>query len=203
MNIVSPSNVYIEVLEPSVSVFRDGALKDVWVYMSSQSWDPHDEIQFRQFSRSVVSDSATPWTTALQASLSITNSQSLLKENRCPLSWWCHPIISSSVIPFSSCPQSLPASGSFQRSQVFTSGGQSIGVRHQKAVSFPVCTMKRPCEQAARRQPQEARKSFHQAHKSASTLILDFAGFRNVRYKSLLFKPPCLWHFVMAAEPLS
>ena len=79
MNIVSPSNVYIEVLEPSVSVFRDGALKDVWVYMSSQSWDPHDEIQFRQFSRSVVSDSATPWTTALQASLSITNSRSLPK----------------------------------------------------------------------------------------------------------------------------
>ena len=47
--------------------------------------------------------------------------------NSCPSSQWCHPIISSSVIPFS-CPQSFPASGSFQMSHVFTSGGQSIGV---------------------------------------------------------------------------
>ena len=47
--------------------------------------------------------------------------------NPCPLSWWCHPTISSSVIPFSSCPQSFPESGSFQMSQLFTSGGQSIG----------------------------------------------------------------------------
>ena len=45
----------------------------------------------------------------------------------CPLSRWCHPTISSSVIPFSSCPQSFPASGSFPMSQLFTSGGQSIG----------------------------------------------------------------------------
>ena len=48
--------------------------------------------------------------------------------NSCPLSWWCHPTISSSVVPFSSCPQSLPASGSFPMSQLFTSGCQSIGV---------------------------------------------------------------------------
>ena len=48
--------------------------------------------------------------------------------NPCPLNWGCHPAISSSVIPFSSCPQSLPASGSFQMNQLFTSGGQSIGV---------------------------------------------------------------------------
>ena len=46
----------------------------------------------------------------------------------CPLSRWCHPTISSSVVPFSSCPQSFPASGSFQLSQLFTSGGQNIGV---------------------------------------------------------------------------
>ena len=45
-----------------------------------------------------------------------------------PLSRWCHPTISSSVVPFSSCPQSFPASGSFPMSQFFTSGGQSIGV---------------------------------------------------------------------------
>ena len=47
--------------------------------------------------------------------------------NPCPLSQWCHLTISSSVVPFSSCLQSFPASGSFQISQLFTSGGQSIG----------------------------------------------------------------------------
>ena len=46
--------------------------------------------------------------------------------NSCSSSWWCHPIISSSVIPFSSCLQPFPASGSFPVSQFFTSGGQSI-----------------------------------------------------------------------------
>ena len=48
--------------------------------------------------------------------------------NLCPLSWWCHPTISSSVVPLSSCLQSFPASGTFPVSQFFTSGGQSIGV---------------------------------------------------------------------------
>ena len=48
--------------------------------------------------------------------------------NPCPQSQWCHPTISSSVVPFSSCPQSFPASGSFPRSQLFTWGGQSTGV---------------------------------------------------------------------------
>ena len=51
-----------------------------------------------------------------------------------PLSWWCHPIISSSVVPFSSCPQSFPASGSFPMSQFFTSGGQRIGVSASASV---------------------------------------------------------------------
>ena len=46
--------------------------------------------------------------------------------NSCPLSWWCHPTISFSVIPFSSCPQSFPASGSFQMSQLLASGGQVL-----------------------------------------------------------------------------
>ena len=54
--------------------------------------------------------------------------------NPCPLSWWCHPTISSSIVPFSSCPQSFPASGSFQMSQLFTSGGQSIGVSASTSV---------------------------------------------------------------------
>ena len=47
--------------------------------------------------------------------------------NSCASSWWFHPTISSSVVPFSSCPQSFPASGSFQMSQLFTWRGQSIG----------------------------------------------------------------------------
>ena len=74
----------------------------------------------------------TPWTTARQASLSITNSWSPPKP--CPLSRWCHPAISSSIVPFSSCPQSFPASGSFQMSQLFASGGQRIGVSASTSV---------------------------------------------------------------------
>ena len=75
---------------------------------------------------------ATAWTAACQASLSITNSQSY--PNSCPLSWWCHPAISSSVIPLYSCPQSFPASGSFQMSQLFALGGQIIGVSASTSV---------------------------------------------------------------------
>ena len=65
---------------------------------------------------------ATLWTTAGQASLSTG-----IYPNSCPLSQWCHPTISSSVVRFSSCPQSFSASGSFQTRQLFASGGQSIG----------------------------------------------------------------------------
>ena len=85
-------------------------------------------VQFSsvQFNCSVVSDSVTPWIAARQASLSITNSK--VHPNSCPLSWWCHPAISSSVAPFSSCPQSLPPSQSFPVSQLFAWGGQSTGV---------------------------------------------------------------------------
>ena len=54
--------------------------------------------------------------------------------NSCPLSWWCHPTTSSSVVPFSSCPQSFPASRSFPMSQLFTSGGQSTGVSASTSV---------------------------------------------------------------------
>ena len=84
------------------------------------------------FSHSVMSDSAAPWTATCQASLSSTISQSLLK--LCPLSLWCHPTISSSVTPLSSCPQSFPASGSFPISQLFASGGQSIGASASASV---------------------------------------------------------------------
>ena len=66
----------------------------------------------------------TPWTAAHEASLSLTISW--VCSNLCPLNQWCHPTISSSVLPFSSCPQSFPASGSFLMSWLFSSGGQSI-----------------------------------------------------------------------------
>ena len=54
--------------------------------------------------------------------------------NPCPSSGWCHPTISSTVVPFSSCPQSFPASGSFQMSQLLASGGQSIRVSASASV---------------------------------------------------------------------
>ena len=68
----------------------------------------------------------TPWTAAHQASCRSQTPGAY--PNWCPLSEWCHPTISSSVIPFSSCTQFFPASGSFPMSQLFASGGQSIGV---------------------------------------------------------------------------
>ena len=77
-----------------------------------------------QFSHLVMSDSATPWTTARQASCPSPTPRAY--SNSCPWSQWCHPIISSSVVPYS-CLQSFPASGSFLMSQFFASGGQSIG----------------------------------------------------------------------------
>ena len=92
----------------------------------------HPMIQFSSVqSLSRVWLFETPWTTARQASLSITSSWSPPK----PMSssQWCHPTISSSVIPFS-CPQSFPSSGSFPVSQLFTSGDQSIGVSASTSV---------------------------------------------------------------------
>ena len=80
-----------------------------------------------QFSRSVVSDSLQPH--GLQyARLPCPSPTPGACSNLGPLSQWCHPTISSSVIPFSSCLQSFPASGSFPMSQFFASGGQSIGI---------------------------------------------------------------------------
>ena len=75
---------------------------------------------------------ATTWTSAHQASPSTTNYGAY--PNPCLLCWWCHPAISSSVVPFPSCPQSFPASETFQMSQLFASGGQSIGVSTSASV---------------------------------------------------------------------
>ena len=84
-----------------------------------------------QFSHSVVSNSLQPH--GLQhARPPCLSSTPGVYSNTCPLSPWCHPTISSSVVPFSSCLWSFPAPGSFPLSQLFTSGGQSIG--------FSACT---------------------------------------------------------------
>ena len=94
-------SIYTKMLSPSVQLSSVQSLNHVWLF-------------------------ATPWTAALQTSLSITNCRSLFK--LMSISQWCHPTISSSVVPFSSCLQSCPASGSFPMSQLFTSAGQSTGV---------------------------------------------------------------------------
>ena len=78
-------------------------------------------------SRSVVSDSLQPYESQHVRPPSPSPTPGV-HSNSGPSSRWCHPAISSSVVPFSSCPQSLPASGSFPMSQLFTWGGQSIGV---------------------------------------------------------------------------
>ena len=85
-----------------------------------------------QFSRSVVSNSATPWIAAHQPPCPSPTPG--VHSDSCPLSQWCHPAISSSVVPFSSCPLSFPASESFPMSQLFAWGGQSSGVLASSSV---------------------------------------------------------------------
>ena len=86
-----------------------------------------DSVQSVQFSHSVVSDCL--WPHELQhARPPCASPTPGVHPNSCPLSWCCHPAISSSVILFSSCPQSLPALGSFPMSQLFAWGGQSTRV---------------------------------------------------------------------------
>ena len=91
-----------------------------------------------QFSRSVVSDSLQPHEPQHARPPSPSPTPRVYR-NPCPLSQWCHPTISSSVIPFFSCLQSFPSSGSFPMSQLFTSGGQSTGVSSSTSV-LPVNT---------------------------------------------------------------
>ena len=94
-------------------------------------------IFFLLFSCSVVSDSATPWHAAGFSVLLCLSPSPWVYSNSCSLSQWCHPTTSSSVAPFSSCPQSPPASGSSPVSQLFASGDQSLG----PSASAPVLLM--------------------------------------------------------------
>ena len=86
------------------------------------------DILVIQFSRSVVSDSLRPHEPQRARPPCPSPTTPGVYPNSCPSSRWYHPAISSSVVPFSSCPQSAPASGASEMSQLFTSGGQSIRV---------------------------------------------------------------------------
>ena len=88
---------------------------------------------FIQFSPSVMSDSSSPHESQ-HARPPCPSPTPGVYSNSCPLSWWCHPASSPFVIPFSSCPQSLPASESFPMSQLFTWGGHSTGVSASASV---------------------------------------------------------------------
>ena len=112
-----------------------------WNVVRPGAWlaRPPPGAQQSQFSCSVMSDSLRPHEPqhARPPCLSPTPG---VHPNPCPLSWWRHPTISSSVVPFSSCPQSFPASGSFPISQLFASGSQSIGVS-ASTLGLPIKTV--------------------------------------------------------------
>ena len=93
------------------------------IFLAPQIWPTH--FSSVQFSHSVMSDSLQPHESQ-HASRPCPSSTCRDYSNSCPSSRWCHPAISSSSIPFSSWPQSLPESGSFPMSQLFVWGGQTI-----------------------------------------------------------------------------
>ena len=100
------------------------------------SWrDPKDAAQYSpvQFSCSLVSDFLWPHEPQ-HTKPPYSSPTAGVYPNSCPLSWWCHPTVASSIVPFSSCLRSFPASGSFPMSQFFTSGGQRIGVSASASV---------------------------------------------------------------------
>ena len=116
-------------LENSMDCIAHGVTKS-WTRLNNFHFYKFSAVQF---SRSVVSDSLRPH--ELQhASPPCPSPTPGVYSNSCPMSRRCHPTISSSVIPFSSCPQSLPASGSFPVSQLFASGGQSTGASASASV---------------------------------------------------------------------
>ena len=102
------------------------------------------DISSVQLSHSVVSDSLQPHEPQ-HARPPYPSLTTAVYPNPCPLSRWCHPTISSSVIPFSSCPQSFPASGSFPMSQLFASGGRNIGVSASTSVHPGLISSRMDC----------------------------------------------------------
>ena len=110
------------------------------IFLSSTLSTPYDlqkSFSSLQLSHSVVSNSL--WPDGLQHARPPCPPTPRVYSNSCPSSQWCHPAISSSVVPFSSCLQSFPASGSFPMSQLFAWGGQSIGASASASI-FPMNT---------------------------------------------------------------
>ena len=108
---------------------REISLQYVWLHLCVRD----TFSQSVQFSQSVVSDSFRPHESQ-HARPPCPSPIPGVHPNSCPSSWWCHPTISPSVVPFSSCPQSFPALGSFPMNQVFASGRESIGVSASTSV---------------------------------------------------------------------
>ena len=130
---LQPSLIHHHFLSNSWPALFTGCLwnSKSWIIKSTNELQNH--VRYIQFSHSVVSDSLQPH--GLQHTKPPCPSPTPgVYSNSCPLSQWCHPTISPSVVPFSSCPQSFPASGSFQMSQFFASGGQSIRVSTSTSV---------------------------------------------------------------------
>jgi len=125
---------FIEV-ESRMVVARLGGTKfQLWKWVDSADLTYiNTTISSVQFSHSVVSDSLRPHEPQ-HARPPCPSPTPGVHPNPCPLSQWCHPTISCSVVPFSSCPQPFPALGSFQMSQLFASGGQSTGVSASTSV---------------------------------------------------------------------
>ena len=130
ISVFNPLGGWANTMWPKVLILNDIArLCD----MTSPNLSYYIDYQFSQFSRSVMSDSLQPH--GLEHTRPPCPSATPgVYSNSCPLNQWCHPTISSSVVPFSSCPQSFPKSGSFQESQFFKSGGQSVGVSASASV---------------------------------------------------------------------
>ena len=116
---------------PTVSVIRDPGYFNIWTDAFENIWNYF--LESVQFICSVTSDSLWP-RESQHARPPCPSPTPGVHPNSCPLSWWCHPTISYSVVPFSSCPQSLWGSGSFQMSQLFAWGGQSTGVSASTSV---------------------------------------------------------------------
>ena len=127
-----------------------------------------------QFSRSVVSNSLQPHESQHTRPPCPSPSPGV-HSNSCPLSQWCHPTFSSSVIPFSSCLQSFPESGSFQMNELFTSGDQIIGASASTSV-FPMNTQDR-IDWLESLEVQRTLKSFLQCHSSKASVLHHSAFF--------------------------
>ena len=142
----------------------------MWYYLTPV------RISSVQFNHSVVSDSLQPH--ELQHTRPPCPSPTPgVYSNSCPSSWWCHPAISSSVVPFSSCLQSFPTSGSFLSSQFFTSDGQSIGVSASAEYSLEGLISFR-IDWLDLLVVQETLKSLLQHHSSKASVLLHSAFFR-------------------------